>query len=184
MFVRWFKSPFLNTSRGSQTWLHNRIICGTFSKCWWPGLCCPITVFGWRAWASVFFKASRWFQWWIRIKNLWITSYCFQYNPNHPIVWQPKSWPSKDVYLLIPWTINMLPYMAKGNLQVSDSIKDPELGRLSWIIQVSLIYFRVLQGKGLQKSQCQSDSAWDRLQQPLLAFKMEGSHKPRNTGRL
>lgn len=57
----------------------------------------------------------------------------------------------KDIQLPVYGTVNMLP--SKGNLQESDLVKDFEMERLSWIIQVSPIYYKDLkQGRGRQKS--------------------------------
>lgn len=40
----------------------------------------------------------------------------------------------KDVHVLIPGTMNMLPYVAKGTLQSTDL----ERKKLSWMIRVGL----------------------------------------------
>lgn len=41
----------------------------------------------------------------------------------------------KDAHILIPVTCELLPYMAKGDLQMH-YVKEPEVTRLSWIMWV------------------------------------------------
>lgn len=60
----------------------------------------------------------------------------------------------------------------KGKLRQQMELRlqtvDLEIDRSSWIVQGVLIH-----GRGIQKSQCQSDGVWGRLNQPLLVSNME-----------